>query len=323
MTSLQLLWLGDPVVLWQGQPLKFATRKTLALLVYLTVEKQPHRREWLMTLFWPESDTRRAQGSLRNTLSYLRQALQPAAAPLRVDDLTLAFDVSTSYTLDVELLHTGTATTDSARQQAAVAAYRGDFLAGFTLDDAPEFDNWASLQRSQCQHHFTQVCERLVQALTTQGDQPAALTVAQRWQSYDPLAEAAYRHLIQIHLALGERSTALQIYERCRAIFADELGVQPSPALEALVAPLRLTTIAAPSRLPPPAPPPRNQPAASSAPRIAVSPSAFELPFTGRADEYSRLTQAWYTASAGQPQVVLLEGEAGIGKTRLATEFWQ
>src|SRR5258708_3225968 len=80
MTALNLKFLGAPLVTWQNHPLKFATRKALALFAYLVVERGTSPRYRLVALFYPESETHRAYAGLRNTRARLREPLQEVGA---------------------------------------------------------------------------------------------------------------------------------------------------------------------------------------------------------------------------------------------------
>ena len=102
MAHLSLRFLGDPVVYHAGQALRFSSRKTLALLAYLAVEGGMHMRETLTTLFWPESDAHQGRAALRNTLNYLRHALDDRSSPhLLIARDALGFDPAADCDLDV------------------------------------------------------------------------------------------------------------------------------------------------------------------------------------------------------------------------------
>lgn len=312
MGQLTLLFLGPPEVYYEGQPLKFPTRKTLALIIYLAMEGGRHSREKLAAFFWPHSDAKRSRGSLRNTLGYLRTALHPAGELLLIEPDALSFETTADLQLDTQALQaavSGLAVTEAERitaLQAAVKAYRGDFLAGFTLGDAPDFDDWASAQREHWHRQIGLGCDQLSLFQANSGEVDSALVTATRWVALDPWNEAAQRRLMQLHFMSGDRPAALRVYEACRSMLATEFGVDPAPETNALAARIRA--------------------AAPPQPQIILetqthSPQQMVIPFIGRTTEYNRLVTAFYAASRGQPQIVILTGEAGIGKTRLAGEF--
>jgi len=124
--------------------------------------------------------------------------------------------------------------------------------------------------------------------------------------------ENAYRRKMRAHFAAGERGQALETYEACHAVLAAELGIEPEPETAALAEVIRTQSS---SVSPHPA---------HSRPRTFRfdSPVAFlgNL-FTGRVQEYQLLVESYQRAAAGQPQFVVMHGDAGIGKTRLARKF--
>lgn len=318
ISRLRLAWLGTPTISYGDQPVMFRTRKALALLIYLTAEAGIQTREKLTALFWPESDTVRGRGMLRTTLAHLREILDTFdTAYLLVEPHALSFDFESDFELD---LHTLQAALDLIQQppglaerervigqlQTAAAYYRGDFLEGFSLADTPTFDDWVSLQREVWHGRLNLIFDTLSQLQFEAGDLPAGIETATRWKAHDPLGEVAPQRLMQLHFADGNRSAALQVYEAYGQMLALELGARPAPEIETLAARIRAS---APLRRP------RE--------RVPLALTPLDISFVGRAEEFNRLKTAYHIASSGQTQIVILAGEAGIGKTRLATEFLQ
>src|SRR5260370_13957666 len=140
------------------------------------------------------------------------------------------------------------------------------------------------------------------------GELEAAIETVSRWLVLAPLQEDAYRRLMRLHSATGDRVAALHAYDTCRARLSTGLQTEQTPEPVALASRMRAVA------------PPRRKEAPT--PALALSPAAFlEGPLLGRTTELSTLIKVYHTAQRGQTQVVLLEGEVGIGKTRLATEF--
>lgn len=180
MSQLQLLLLGPPEVQLEAQRLAFPTRKTLALLVYLALEPGPQPRERLASLLWPEASVERSYGSLRNTLNHLlttwRQATGQENNPyLAITHQTLGLDPEAPIHLDLHIVERAYALARADRSsraapdgvasipvlQAAVACNRGDFLAGFSLGDAPSFDDWVGIQRETWRRRLGLILDRL------------------------------------------------------------------------------------------------------------------------------------------------------------------
>ncbi len=322
-SQLHLHLLGPPEVRLGERLLPFPTRKTLALLIYLALEGGPQPREHLATLLWPESGPERSHASLRNTLGRLQTALRQASGQAQTSYLSVTHD-ALALNPDAEIyldLHTverayGLARADRSSRapsegsaslpllQSAAACHRGDFLTGFSLGDAPGFDDWAAIQREVWRRRLGLILDRLSEIQFASGEFVSATETAAHWIALDALNEVAYRRKMRAHLAAGERGQALETYASCRAVLAAELSVEPEPDTEALAARIR-------SQRPSPRPTPRPD-----------TPVAFlESLFAGRVAEHQALVERYRRAAAGQPQVVMLRGEAGIGKTRLAREF--
>src|SRR5207244_1104117 len=219
-------------------------RKTLALLLYLATEGGLHSREHLVALLWPDSDEERGRGALRSTLSFLRGALREATGRADPQYLVaerdrLGFAATADVDFDLQALEAAFALARGparapteqlvARLQAAANRYRGDFLAGFSLSDAPAFDDWAGVQREAWHRRMDLVFERLAQELSDGGELVGAIETTARWAAFDPLNEAAHRQLMRLHFAAGDRAAALRAYEACRAVLAAELNAEPAP----------------------------------------------------------------------------------------------
>jgi len=202
--------------------------------------------------------------------------------------------------------------------QKTAACYRGDLLEGFLLDGAPDFDDWVRLQRQIWHQRMSAVFELLQQVQADGGEISGAIESTTRWLAYDSINELAHRHLMQLHFAVGHHARALQAYETCRAVLAEQLGAKPSPETQALAERIRSAGSARSTTS-------TKQTATttrmSSTHRTPARTSLSHAPLIGRASEYSTLIELYHTARDGQVQVGIIRGEAGIGKTRLASEF--
>jgi DNA-binding SARP family transcriptional activator len=320
---LHLYLLGSPEARLGETPLIFPTRKTLALLIYLVLEGGSQPREHLAALFWPESSPERSYASLRNTLGHLQTALRQASRQaqtsyLSVTHQTPALNPDAGIELDLHTVERAYALACADRAsrvppensvslpllRSAVDYHRGDFLTGFSLGDAPGFDDWALTEREVWRRRLGLILDRLSEIQFASGGFASAAETTAQWISLDTLNEVAYRRKMRAHFAAGARGQALEAYDACRAVLANELSVEPEPETEALAARIR-------SEHPSPRPAPRPD-----------SPASYlENLFAGRSAEYQALVRHYKQAGDGQPQVVILRGEAGIGKTRLAREF--
>jgi hypothetical protein len=157
MSRLDLALLGAPRVQHGGQPITFATRKTLALLVYLAAEETVQRREKLAGLLWPGSDAQRARTALRRTLAYLRDGLGLADTHLRIGADALSVDGSADLMLD---LHTVQRAWSLARQLGAARGGEAVDEQGLAMCCTPVLPACAgrSSTASRCPTRQTSIC---------------------------------------------------------------------------------------------------------------------------------------------------------------------
>lgn len=303
MNHLTVRLLGTPEIKYGERPLSFPTRKVLALLIYLLVERGMHSRESLMALLWPETGAQKAAVTLRTTLSRLRRALQPAGDVLIFNAGKVGFDFDRAVENDLDWLATAVLPETSPDALAAILEFdRGEFLAGFSLPDAPEFDTWATIERQTYQWQVETIYERLTQRQLAAGNATVAVETARRWLARAPLNELAYRTLMAAQALSGQRAAALTTYLQCQKILKAELSIEPAQETTDLAE--RIRTAGIPSTLP-----------------SATVPQPFLLPFVGRSDEHSRLAAAFHQSMASGARVCALIGAGGVGKTRLVQAF--
>lgn len=325
MGRLNLALLGTPEVRHDGEELVFPTRKALAMLIYLGVERGKHSREKLVALFWPDSDEERGRGSLRRTLVFLRRSLGVAGHDAQPQRLITEHNLVSlnPECLDVDLWVVETAlagrqypkpadeleqhNTLLSRIERASALCRGDFLEGFSLPDSPAFDEWLNLQREAWHYKMGALWEKLSQLQAEAGETAKAIAMARLQVAHDPFNEAAHRNLMRLHIAIGERGLAERAYKDLRGLLQKEWGAEPSTETEALAALIGSEAAIALGQ--------------SKLAHTLPPPTLIERHMVGRATEFGEMIKSFRAASDGQPQMVVLEGEAGIGKTRLATEF--
>src|SRR5262249_7606671 len=151
-----------------GAPLVVDTRKALAILALLAVERRPFARDELAALLWPESDDESARGALRRTLSVLRSALNDRW--VRVDRATVALDADAAW-VDLGVVEAAARGRAAGRVlRDAAAAARGPFLAGFSLRDSPEFDDWRAGRAVAAERAVAAVLDGLSAASEAEGD---------------------------------------------------------------------------------------------------------------------------------------------------------
>lgn len=281
-----------------GTPLTgFISSKAPALLAYLAVTGRPHQRDTLAALFWGEMADADAKNNLRQTLSNLRKLLEPY---LLITRESVQFDTAVPHTLDTAQfeahLQNGRAATTHRFDHLAQAAalYHGDFLAGFYVRDAPDFEEWMLAQRVRYRELALHTLHTLTEHHLSRGEYGRAIDSATRLLALDAWREEAHRQLMLAQLRSGQRSAALAQYETCRRLLEAELGVSPSAETIALYKRIRANDQTPQHNLPP-------QP----------------TPFVGRAEELARLE---VMLQQPETRLITLVGTGGMGKTRLALQ---
>jgi predicted ATPase/DNA-binding SARP family transcriptional activator len=308
MGLLKLTFFGSFQAALDGKSItSFRSARVQGLLVYLALaDHKPHSRDMLAALFWPDEPDAIARKNLRQSLYQLRQVLGETGSRrspfLLVTHSTVQFNPASDHSLDVEAF---LAFLKDDQLDQALNLYQGDLLPGFTCDSQP-FEEWLRLEQERLHRLALDALFELTARSLVQADYRTAQNLAQRQLALEPWREEAHRQLIQALALLGERSAAIAQYEACRAVLEDELGLEPSAETEALAAHIRNSR----SEL-------RGLPGLAP----TLERQRLNIPFVGRSREHAALVKAYQQASKGDAQVVLLLGEAGIGKTRLAQNF--
>ncbi len=290
----------------------FESNKVRALLAYLVTQRdRVFSREHLATLLWPEKSAEASRRNLRQAVYNLKSAIaaEPTGAPIVVaNSHDLGIGPGVDCWLDVEAFC-------EARQRGitseaivphylagAVALYRGDFLAGFNLKDSAEFEFWQLAQQERLRDQAIDVLHKLVDSYLTRGEFRLGIQYARRLVAVDPLSEQAHRYLIRLYSASGARNRALAEYEQLRATLHRELGVEPLEETRELYQGI-LSDGRSESR---------EEGGRGIGPLI---------PLVGRQEPYRRLRDHWQSVLAGRCRLTVVEGESGVGKTRLVKSF--
>ncbi len=337
MPAFKLYLLGAPFLEVAGEPLALDTRKAIALLAYVVMTTsggggQTHTRDALATLLWPELDQSRARAALRRTLSPLRQAVDRRILNVTRETIGLhnAMPPGDNLWVDAiafrELLQTAAAHQHGdeplcpachAALEQAVALYRDDFMSGFSLRDAPQFDDWQYLESEQLRRALATALEQLTRHNALLGAYDRAIELARRRLALDPLSEAVHRALMELYAWSGQRSMAVRQYRDCVRLLEQELGVPPLPETTALYERILAGDVQSQ-----PTSAPATTAAQGAAEPALAQPAQRSLPFVGREAALAQM-QAAYAAAQQRGGLLAVVGEPGIGKSRLVAEFLQ
>jgi TolB-like protein/DNA-binding SARP family transcriptional activator len=226
--TLRLVRAGDDTVLGgHGHQ-----RRRLALLAVLAASPEGRSRDQLQALFWPEVPQERARHSLDQLLYALRTSLDAGVFttgnPAYLNAAVIGSDVGDFS----DALGRG-------ELEAAIGLYRGPFLDGFYLSDAPEFEQWMEAERSRVERSYAEALERLARSLEDANDPAAVAPLLQKLIDIDPVSSKHATGLIRALMNAGDHAAALKYAERYEAIVARELGTGVGPAVTELVAEVR------------------------------------------------------------------------------------
>ena len=276
-------------------------RKNLALLIYLA--RSPRRtrsRDHLVGLLWGDRGESAARHSLSEALRVIRRHAGETSVEASGGQIRLAPGV---VEVDVEHLE---ALAEAEQWEQAAELIAGEFLEGFSVPGASEFEDWLASEREGWRRRGVDVLVRAAEVLAQSGRTQEASALAARARALDPLSERALGTSLRCLSLLGDRAGALELYERFAARLREEVGTEPGDDTRALVERVRRERSLRPEAA-------RGWPEGEAAVRA---------PFEGRAGELGRLLRAVSRSAADRmATLVVLEGESGIGKTRLLEEL--
>jgi len=296
MMECRVSLLGEPYVTVDQQMVAFKRKKALALLAYLALETgQQCRRERLLAVFWPDQDEESARAGLRRTLAALTET--PLRAWVEADRQSVWLKNDNPLWVDCLAIRSAH-DADPDTQAQAVTLYRGAFMDGFTLTDAPPFDDWQTAQTQQTESQMSRLLAQLCRHYAERQLPVQGLEAARLWLQVDPYLEAAHQAYMQMLTLAQQHAAALQHFQRYTEQLQAEFGSAPSAAMHAFVEGLRQA----------------DSPAPVSRPRVALLPPAPSL-LIGRETLIATLRERLTQHTTRQ---LILQGWPGIGKSSLS-----
>ena len=286
------------------------SRAARSLLAYLAIHRgRRHPRDHLVDRFWPELAPNRGRRRLSHTLWQVQDALSELRGDgdhLDVSADAIGFAPTVTCWIDVEEFTRGL---DRARErrgaadarvrdlselESTVALYRGEFLTGHD-------DPWVLAERERLHQRYLEALGWLVGLAKAHAAYDDALVYARRLTNEDPLREDGHREVMRLSMLLGRTSDAIRQFERVSEVLAEELGTQPSAETVELH-----DRIVRRRRL--------------SQPTVAPTPLPERVPLIGRERERDQAVTVLERAIGGRGGALLVEGEPGVGTSRLLAE---
>jgi DNA-binding SARP family transcriptional activator len=298
---------GTPEIIRDGVPVAISRRKSRALLYYLADNIRPLQREHLLNWFWPDTERVAAQQVLRTTLHGLRKELGES---LVVERDNVSLEPSTRVDARMFERNLASPSTDVLKLETILELYRGPFLDDFHPGENVEFEQWMLAERERYQRMAVRGMVSLSRLHAAVGDYAAALRALERGLALDPLQEDLQRETIRLAYLSGDRAGAIRRYDQLRRLLDEELGVPPMAETRGLYDQILNDSLP----VPPPAAAPR--PVLTAKTVVGRQESDFSLPFRSREAELRLLQTELFTG-----RLLLVEGEPGVGKTRLVEHF--
>ncbi|MGH2374903.1 MAG: ATP-binding protein [bacterium] len=286
--------LGVVEIILDGRRLRaFNSLRLQRFLALIALRRDLQHRSRLAFELWPDSDERQARTNLRKLLHEFRHSLPDTGQFVQIDNETVRWIPTGPSEVDVLRFRDAIAAGDL---ELAARLYSGDLLPAC-------YDDWVLDERAKLRAEACGALMRLIEEAAGRDDHKATISYAQRISDLEPTDEAAVRLQMEAHLALGDRAAALRCYHRYAEVLQRELEVAPGEAVRAMYQQLRAGTVDG------------DEVRGKALAHVA------ESPFVGRDLELNQLKEAWNTAREGGAHLLLVTGEPGIGKTRLALEL--
>lgn len=261
----------------RAETLTTPTRKGRALLAVLaTAPHMRQSRERLAALLWERSAEEQARASLRQTLSEVRKALGVGLDGLLDADAEYVWLDKERVSTDVAEFERLAGSSDPDDVEGATGIWTGEFLDGFSIRSAEVFEDWLATERRRLHGLWLKATDAQLERAIVQGRTERGIETARRVLESEPLRESTHRALMRLLAAQGNRAGALEQYEQCRALLAQELDTSPDVETETLAQRIRAD---APRRAP------SDDVTRELAPHPPERPSIAVLPFQNMSDD--------------------------------------
>jgi DNA-binding SARP family transcriptional activator len=315
MSQLRVLILGSPEVFWDADAVKIPRRIPRTMLYYLATFSLPIDRATMFSAFWPELDEEAARNAFRDNLGKLRSAL-PDPDLIQTDNFSIKLDTSQVFIDYQEFLNilnqanrdlwqipNDQSLPEQMYLQLAHAAnlWRSpNLLQGTRLPNSQVLDEWLTLTEQNLNHKRDLVLNRLIHHCISKSDYEASIYWLEKAIESDLVNEDLHLLKIETLVKSGRNNEAIKYGQYVEELFSKEYNEKPSHQLITLIQKIKTDQVQT----------------SLNHRQIEENLTKMDTPFIGREEELKEMDLAYHKDS-----VILVEGEIGIGKTRLISEF--
>ena len=313
---LQIRLLGVFQIAVDGNVLpSLPTQKAIGLLGYLTLHSGKElSREHLAELFWPDRPRTNARRSLHTALWQIRSVFKETGIDpdelLMTTSSTVTWSPNVEYWLDVPEFEKGVTQGSQQQLQSAIDLYRGSFLSNV-------YEDWCLEERYRLEAYYLRALTKLIAYYLNNRRFNAAMEISRLLLKADQLSEVAHRAIMVSQYQLGNRSAAIEQFHECVRLLKKELNIDPSEETRELFQSILNESIT------------YNEPVTGSLSPDMVPVNKRHIPIAsekelettgifGREKDFQTVTDWW---NNGSEVILVLKGDQGVGKTRLAQEF--
>ena len=322
VAQVQLRLLGTPQIRYRGKKVYIGRVKGLALLIYLAVTRETHKRDVLAYLLWEEDKSIDHRAALRRLIFDLRQNLPVGCLTIEQNMIRtneyLVTDIEAFQTLFSKYQSHSHSLYDVCEHcldnlKYAISLYHDNFLGSFDANISLDFESWQMIQTEILRKSLFEMYQVVLETLIREGAFDEALKYGINWLRIDSLNEKIYKYLLLLYAWLGQKSKVVDIYQELLHVLREEIGDVPSTELSTLYDQIISDTIPSPIAVFEPTP------------AIIADNVSFEgllsqrtTSFIGREQELQDLLDLVLN---NKFRLLTIVGMGGIGKTRLVEEF--
>lgn len=312
--KIRIYTLSKPRCLYKDKEINFNLQKTLGLLIYLALNPGSHRRKQLAGLFWDYFETSKSLANLSRHLYSLKQIFSEIESLLIIHKDKIERKPTNLIWIDVlEFENLVKELKKSPKNEKIIneilKIYQENFLEEFYLSSANIFNEWAYFKREEIKQNFLKILNSYLENKLVEKKIEVAVELAKKSLKTDGLQEPIYQKLMLAYYNLGKKEPALEQYKLCKRRLKEELNVSPSPETTSIYQQMLKKESLIKNDLKP------------AKVKFTLPHESQRLLLVGRDEKLKILLNSFENLKNLEKNAIFINGEAGIGKTRIVLEF--